>query len=94
MFLTTAAYAYIAEYSQNRARSLIGTLMLVTGLAGSVFWPITAFLENLVGWRGAVLVYADIMALVVCPLVLVGRRSLTASAFACIIGTAETDFTF
>ena len=52
LFLTTAAYAYIASYAEDRARSLIGTLMLVTGLAGSVFWPVTAFLEDLVGWRG------------------------------------------
>lgn len=64
MFLTTAAYAWLAEYDDERARSLIGTLMLVTGLAGSVFWPITAFLEHLVGWRGAVLIYGGIMFLV------------------------------
>lgn len=76
MFLTTAAYAYIAEYSQDRARSIIGTLMLVTGLAGSVFWPVTAFLENLAGWREVVLIYAATMALVVCPLVLIGLPAL------------------
>lgn len=72
MFLTTAAYAYIAEYAEDRARSLIGTLMLATGLAGSVFWPITAFLDSLVGWRGAVFVYAGIMALIICPVVRFG----------------------
>lgn len=71
MFLTTSAYAYIADYAGDRARSLIGTLMLVTGLAGSVFWPITAFLDGVVGWRATVLVYAGIMALVICPLVLI-----------------------
>lgn len=72
MFLTTSAYAYIAEYAKDRARSLIGTLMLVTGLAGSIFWPITAYLENLVGWRGAVLVYAGVMVFSICPLVWFG----------------------
>ncbi len=71
MFLTTAAYAWLAEYADDRARSLIGTLMLVTGLAGSVFWPITAFLEHLVGWRGAVLIFGEVM-LLVCPLVRFG----------------------
>jgi MFS family permease len=55
MFLTTSAYAYIADYAGDRARSLIGTLRLVTGLAGSVFWPITAFLDGVVGWRATVL---------------------------------------
>lgn len=72
MFLTTSAYAYIAEYAADRARSLIGTLMLVTGLAGSIFWPITTFLDHGLGWRGAVSIYAGIMLMVVCPLVFFG----------------------
>ena len=80
MFLTTAAYAYIAEYEGDRARSLIGTLMLVTGLAGSVFWPITALLESLVGWRGVVLVYAAVMTLAVCPLIWFGLPATGATA--------------
>lgn len=83
MFLTTSAYAYIVEYAEDRARSLIGTLMLATGLAGSIFWPVTAFLYHLVGWRGAVLVYAGIMVLIVCPLVWFGlpaTRAATATA--------------
>lgn len=72
MFLTTAAYAYIAEYAEDRARSLIGTLMLVTGLASSVFWPITTFLDSVIGWRGVVFVYAGTMALIICPTVWFG----------------------
>lgn len=72
MFLTTAAYAYIVEYANDQARSLIGTLMLVTGLAGSIFWPITAFLEHLVGWRGVGAVYAAAMILAAGPLVWLG----------------------
>lgn len=75
MFLTTSAYAYIAEYAADRARSLIGTLMLVTGLAGSIFWPITTFLDHGLGWRGAVSIYAGIMLMVVCPLVFLACRS-------------------
>ncbi|MDP3340346.1 MFS transporter [Frigidibacter sp.] len=72
MFMTTAAYAYLAEYDADSARSLIGTLMLVTGLAGAVFWPITAWLEHVVGWRGAVFAFAAVMVMVVCPLVRFG----------------------
>lgn len=72
MFLTTSAYAYVAEYAGDRARNLIGTLMLVTGLGGSIFWPITAFLDHQVGWRGTVFAYAAGMVLVVCPLVRFG----------------------
>ncbi len=79
MFLTTAAYAYIAEYAEEGARSLIGTLMLVTGLAGSVFWPITAFLEHLAGWRGVGFTYAAVMVLAICPLVWLGLPATKAA---------------
>jgi predicted MFS family arabinose efflux permease len=72
MFLTTSAYAFIAEYADDHARSLIGMLMLVTGLAGSVFWPVTAFLDHLTGWRGAILAYGGIMVLLIYPLIRFG----------------------
>lgn len=72
MFLTTAAYAYLADHAGDGARSLIGMLMLATGLAGSVFLPVTAFLDDLVGWRGVLLVYAGMMMLIVGPLVRFG----------------------
>ncbi|AMY68832.1 MFS transporter [Frigidibacter mobilis] len=72
LFLTTAAYAYLAEYAQDRARSLIGTLMLVTGLSGAVFLPLTAWLAHMGGWREAVLTLAAVMVLGVCPLVRFG----------------------
>ncbi len=71
MFLTTAAYAYLAEYSHDKARSLIGTLMLVTGLSGSIFWPVTVFLDHASGWRETCFIFAAIMVLVVCPVILV-----------------------
>lgn len=69
MFLTTSAYAYLAEFAGNRARGMIGSLMLVTGLAGSVFWPLTAWLDHLVGWRGATQIYAGGILLLVLPLI-------------------------
>jgi len=81
-FLTTAAYAYIAECAGDRARSLIGTLMLVTGLAGSVFWPVTAFLEHLLGWRGVGVAYGVVMALAICPLVRFGLPATEAATAA------------
>lgn len=45
--------------------------MLVTGLAGSVFWPLTAWLDHLVGWRGATQIYAGGILLLVLPLIAV-----------------------
>ncbi|WP_241048767.1 MFS transporter [Achromobacter xylosoxidans] len=78
-FLTTPAYAYLVEVAPTRARSLIGTLMLMTGLAASIFLPVTAFLDHLLGWRGALLVYAGAMAVVVCPLVGIGLPPVVAA---------------
>ncbi|MBP1860798.1 MFS family permease [Rhizobium herbae] len=72
MFLTTAAYIYLAGFADDRARGMIGTLMLVTGLAGSVFWPVTAFLEHTVGWRVATQIYAVVMLAIVTPMIFLG----------------------
>lgn len=79
MFLTTSAYAYLAEYAGDGARGLIGMLMLATGLAGSVFLPVTAFLDDVLGWRGVLLVYAGLMALIVGPLVRFGLPAARAA---------------
>lgn len=72
MFLTTAAYIYLSDFAEERARGLISSLMLITGLAGTIFWPVTDLLENAIGWRGAALAYAATLLGMVCPLLLVG----------------------
>jgi len=72
MLLTTGAYIYLSDFAEEQARSLIGTLMLVTGLSSALFFPVTAFLASTIGWRGAVLTYAGVMLLVVAPLVFGG----------------------
>lgn len=72
MFLTTAAYIYLSEFADERARGLIGSLMLVTGLAGSVFWPLTAFLQQHFEWRGITQIYAAGIVLIILPMVLFG----------------------
>ncbi|WP_407157710.1 MFS transporter [Bradyrhizobium sp. STM 3557] len=66
--LTTAGLIVLNEVAGRNAKSAIGALMLVTGLSSSVFWPTTAFLTGLLGWRGTCLVYAAIMPLVCLPL--------------------------
>ena len=66
--LTTAAYILLNEIAGRNAKSAIGALMLVTGLSSSFFWPTTSFLSNVMGWRGACLVYAGTMVLVCLPL--------------------------
>ncbi|HEY4252473.1 MAG TPA: MFS transporter [Roseomonas sp.] len=89
MFLTTAAYAYVADHAGDRARSLIGTLMLLTGLASSVFLPITGFLDDLAGWRWTVLGYGGLMVLLVCPLVRFGLPAAGAGTAAAAPGGAR-----
>jgi MFS family permease len=54
-------------YGPGRVRALTA-LTLVGGLASTVFAPLTAALEAQVGWRGAYLVLALVLALVVLPL--------------------------
>jgi MFS family permease len=50
--LATATYILLNEIAGRAARRAIGALMLVTGLASSVFWPTTSFLSDALGWRG------------------------------------------
>jgi predicted MFS family arabinose efflux permease len=66
--LSTATYILLNEVAGSGARRPIGTLMLMTGLASSLFWPITAYLTELVGWRATLLIYAASMVLVCFPL--------------------------
>src|SRR5260221_6938920 len=66
--LATATYILLNEIAGRNARRAIGALMLVTGLASSVFWPTTSFLSDALGWRGTCLVYAGLMVLVCLPL--------------------------
>jgi len=70
--LSTASYIMLNEVVGSGARNAIGALMLVTGLSSSIFWPTTAFLSDLAGWRAACLVYAGAMLLVCLPLYVFG----------------------
>src|SRR5262249_47450531 len=70
--LSTASYIMLNEIVGRKARDAIGALMLVTGLASSIFWPTTAFLSQLAGWRSACLLYAAAMGLICLPLYLFG----------------------
>jgi len=75
--LATATYILLNEIAGRGARRAIGALMLVTGLASSVFWPTTSFLSDVLGWRGTCLVYAGLMVLVCLPLYTFGLPRYT-----------------
>ncbi len=66
--LTTAAYIMLNEVAGRGAKSAISALMLATGLSSSIFWPTTAFLSAMAGWRITCLIYAGAMILVCLPL--------------------------
>ena len=70
--LATATYILLNEIVGRAARRAIGALMLVTGLASSVFWPTTSFLSGVMGWRGTCLVYAGLMIFICLPLYVFG----------------------
>jgi MFS family permease len=59
---------------QNRIRALT-TLTLVAGLASTVFAPLTAGLEDSLGWRQAYLVLAGVLAVITIPAHWFGLRA-------------------
>ncbi len=81
--LYDAAFAALGRLYGAGARRAITTLTLWGGFASTVCWPITAYLDAHLGWRGTCLVYAGVHVVVSIPLVLafvpaVARRAETA----------------
>jgi MFS family permease len=67
LFYPPAFAALTRWYGAGRVRALT-VLTLAGGFASTVFAPLTAVLEAAVGWRGAYLVLAGVLAAVVVPL--------------------------
>ena len=64
------AFATLGRLYGVEARPTITTLTLWGGFASTVCWPLSAFLVEQVGWRGACLTYAGLHLTVTLPLVL------------------------
>lgn len=62
------AFSTLTRLYGEHARSAITSLTLWGGFASTVCWPLTAFLVEQVGWRGASLAYVGIMLLIVLPM--------------------------
>jgi MFS family permease len=62
------AFATLGRIFGRNARAPITTLTLAGGFASTVSWPATQILIDAIGWRGAYLVYAALLALVAAPL--------------------------
>jgi MFS family permease len=65
--LYDAAFSTLGRLYGENARQAITALTLFGGLASTVCWPLTAYLNEVVGWRGACLVYAALHLVVACP---------------------------
>jgi predicted MFS family arabinose efflux permease len=62
------AFATLGRIFGAGARAPIATLTLAGGFASTVSWPATQVLIDTVGWRGAYLVYAALLAFLAAPL--------------------------
>ena len=69
--LYDAAFATLGRMYLKSARRTISALTLFGGLASTVCWPLSAFLLEHLGWRGACLVYACIQLFFALPLHLI-----------------------
>lgn len=66
--LYDAAFSTLGRLFGRDARSAITQLTLWGGFASTICWPITAWLVDLVGWRGACFAYAGLHLAVTLPL--------------------------
>ena len=64
------AFATLGRLYGEGGRSAITTLTLFGGFASTVCWPLSAFLDAHLGWRGACLVYAGFHLAVALPIYL------------------------
>ncbi|WP_270934394.1 MFS transporter [Falsiroseomonas oryzae] len=66
--LYDAAFATLAGLYGRAARSPITGITLIAGFASTVGWPLSAVMEEAIGWRGACLAWAGLHLLVGLPL--------------------------
>jgi len=64
------AFATLGRLYGDGGRSAITTLTLFGGFASTVCWPLSAFLDAHLGWRGACFVYAAFQVAVALPIYL------------------------
>lgn len=72
--LYTACFSTLGQLYGDRARRPIAAVTLFGGFASTFCWPLSAFLVDAFGWRGACASYALIHLVLVVPLYLVSLR--------------------
>lgn len=66
--LSLASFTALAQVAGRSARSAMTMLMLFTGLASSITWPLTGWLDGFLGWRGVCFLYAGVHLVLCLPL--------------------------
>ncbi|MCR6478465.1 MFS transporter [Variovorax sp. ZS18.2.2] len=66
--LYEAAFATVVRLHGQDARRAITGITLFAGFASTVGWPLSAYLESTVGWRGACLAWATMHLVIGLPL--------------------------
>lgn len=65
--MSNAAMSAIAQIAGREARRSMVIVMLFGGMAATVFWPLSLWLEGQFGWRGVCIAYAALQALFCAP---------------------------
>jgi MFS family permease len=66
--LYDSAFATLTGLYGRAARAPITGITLIAGFASTIGWPLSAFLDARIGWRGACLIWAALNLLVCLPL--------------------------
>lgn len=79
MTLYEAAFSTLREISVTDFRRGVGVITIVGGFASTLYWPLTHWLADELGWRATLLVYAGMHLLICFPLHLsLGHKPLAA----------------
>jgi len=68
LVLYDAAFAALALRVPRGTRQAITRLTLIGGFASTLFWPLTGWMVDSIGWRGCYMVFAALHLLVALPL--------------------------
>ncbi|WP_299978180.1 arsenite efflux MFS transporter ArsK [Devosia sp. 66-22] len=68
LVLYDAAFTALVQVAGASARARINHLTLIAGFASTIFWPLTAWLDAVVGWRTAYVAFAAATLLVCVPI--------------------------
>jgi predicted MFS family arabinose efflux permease len=62
------AFATLHRLSRAHYRRTVTALTLVAGFSSTIFWPLTSWLDGLVGWRGTLGVFSVLQIVICLPL--------------------------